>query len=168
MAKIQCIKRRNSLVYSIYLPQEELDKSGLLKGEEVRIESKGQGVLHVYNPLKISSTTNISEITVNTQVIALDEESISKAITKLDSPVQVQKELASKIGIFLDQQMDKELSTIGSLSDLTRRWVEVYKDLLDNIHKNMYGDKSMNLQFHTKISHAQIGALMRKNIINDD
>jgi len=88
------------------------------------------------------------------------EEELKAIITKLEQPVEIQKDLAARLKLFLDRRMKEEMQKKGFLSDFTRRWVSEYNDLLDRIHKNLYGEKSINLHIG-KVTHAHIASLMR-------
>ena len=79
----------------------------------------------------------------------------------LDQPINSQKNMAARLKIFLDRRIEEEIKNKGILSDHTRRWVETYNALLNNLHKNLHGEKSVNLHLG-KISHAHIGSMMRE------
>ena len=91
----------------------------------------------------------------------LTEEEVNVIIKKLEQPVDLQKELAAKLKLYIDQRMNKELTEKGYLSDFVRRWISEYNELLDRIQKNLYVDKSVNIHLH-KVSHSNISAMMRK------
>ena len=42
MAKVQSIKRNNSTVHFVYLPKEDCEILGVVKGQEVTIEREGK------------------------------------------------------------------------------------------------------------------------------
>ena len=92
-------------------------------------------------------------------------EQMEEMLLEMQSPVKFQKELAIKIKLSLDHQMDIELETKGILSDHTRRWVESYNKILDRIQSAIYGDKSVNLHLH-KVSHSDISNKIRESIID--
>ena len=87
-----------------------------------------------------------------------DVEAIKKS---LDQPVEIQKQLAAKLKLFIDYKMEKELKEWGYLSDNLRKWVTTYNEMLDQIQKSLYGQKSQHLHLH-KVSHSVISAEMRK------
>jgi len=99
-------------------------------------------------------------------ILTLEE--IEELKTAMEKPVERQKELAVKIKLFLDIQIEKEFRKNGFLSDYTLRWVREYNELLDRIEKNLHGEKSISLHLH-KVTHAHIGDLIRqyKNIPAD-
>ncbi|KHO45520.1 MAG: hypothetical protein QS98_C0010G0046 [archaeon GW2011_AR3] len=163
MAKIQCIKRSNgTLAYSAYLPKEELDKAGLSKGEEVIIRSNRPGSLEIFNSSKLHNIEILPAETSN-QIVQIDfsKQEVDNFMPLFDKPVQQQKEMAAKLSLWITRQMDEESKT-GQLSDSLRRWMTLYKEILDSIHKNLYGEKSLRMNFRSEISHADIAALMRK------
>lgn len=93
--------------------------------------------------------------------LVMNQEKIDEIMNLMNTPVEKQKELATKISIFINHQIDKELAEKGYLTDHTRRWVKEYNELLDKIQKNLYGDKSVSLHLH-KVTHAHIASEMRK------
>ena len=93
--------------------------------------------------------------------LTMTEEEYTTAMNDLSKPVEIQKHIATKISLFLNHYIDKELREKGKLSEFTRRWVNDYNKHLDMIHKNLYGDKSFNLHLH-KVTHAHIANEMRK------
>jgi hypothetical protein len=90
----------------------------------------------------------------------MKESEVKAIVAKLDQPVEIQKDLAARLKLFLDKRMQEEMTKKGYLSDFTRRWVSEYNDLLDRIHKNLFGDKSVHLHLG-KVTHAHIASLMR-------
>ena len=90
----------------------------------------------------------------------LTDEELKEMIKKLDNPVTAQKELAAEIKYHLDIKIKKDMEEYGSLSEPTRRWVLLYNEVLDKLHKNQHGDKSINLHYH-KIDHSQVATQMR-------
>lgn len=96
----------------------------------------------------------------------ISEEKFKGLLEEMKNPVQAQKHLAVQIKIFLDKRIDDEMADKGYLSDITRRWVESYNNILEKIQKALHGDKSVNLHLH-KVSHSQIAAKIR-NAQKDD
>lgn len=89
------------------------------------------------------------------------DEDLERVQEALETPTNIQSELAAKIKIFLDEKMEEEMKNQGYLSHFTRLWIKEFKDVLDNLHKNLYGEKSVN--FHLgKISHGHIASEMRE------
>ena len=83
----------------------------------------------------------------------------------MSQPVGAQKQLAVQIKCFLDHRIKFEMEKSGVLSDHTRRWVESYNSILGDVHRALYGDKSINLHLH-KVSHSHIMSKIRK--VNKD
>ena len=94
----------------------------------------------------------------------LSPEKIEEMLAEMESPVKFQKELAVKIKVALDHQMQLELKTKGILSDHTRRWVDTYTKILDRMQSAIHGDKSVNLHLH-KVSHSDISTKIRESHI---
>ncbi len=90
----------------------------------------------------------------------VSERDFKKMLKDMENPVLPQKEMAVKIKTFLDARIEHELQERGVLSDHTRRWVESYNKLLDQLQRALHGDRSVNLHLH-KVSHSQIAAKMR-------
>ena len=98
--------------------------------------------------------------------IEWEKDRFNELLEQMQNPVQAQKHLAVQIKIFLDKRIDDEMADKGYLSDITRRWVESYNNILEKIQKALHGDKSVNLHLH-KVSHSQIAAKIR-NAQKDD
>ncbi len=92
----------------------------------------------------------------------LTDQEFSGLLEAMQNPVRAQQEIAVQIKNFLEQRMEKELAEKGILSDHTRRWVETYNEILAGIQKALYGDRSVNLHIHQKVTHSQIAAKIRK------
>ena len=82
-----------------------------------------------------------------------------KSIKDFRVPVEKQKEIAAKIEHYVKHLLDKEAGE-GGFSEGTRKWIITYTDLLDRIHKNLYGEKKVN--FDLKLSHAHLSSLINK------
>lgn len=93
----------------------------------------------------------------------ISQKEMDLAIKELDRPVESMKKLAATLGHYIELKSKRELKDNGFLSDYTRRWVSLYNDLLNNLQKSMYGEKSMSLHMHGKVSHAQVNTLIRKH-----
>ena len=94
-----------------------------------------------------------------------NEELLKKTIELTNYPIDLQKQLAAKMKLFIDNRITKDLEEKGYLTDYTRRNIELYEKILNNLHKNLYGEKSINLNLHEKISHVQLGEFLRNNNI---
>lgn len=77
-----------------------------------------------------------------------------------NKPVEMQKQMAAKLFLFLNYRIKKDMQEKQNLSDFTRRWMEFYNSLLDSIHQNLYGSKSVSINLH-KISHSQVASVVR-------
>lgn len=92
---------------------------------------------------------------------------VAETIDLMKHPVELQKELAAKIKHILDDMMDKEKSSFdGQVSDDTLKLIKEYHYLLDSIHKNLYGTKSVNMD--VKVTHSQIATMIRKHTKKGD
>ena len=100
----------------------------------------------------------------NAKIKSFSKEEMEQMLQEMQSPVKFQKELAVKIKIALDHQIELEMRTKGILSDHTRRWVESYNKILDRIQSAIYGDKSVNLHLH-KVSHSDISTKIRESVV---
>jgi len=92
---------------------------------------------------------------------SLSDEEFNKILESLKNPVEVQKEVAAKIKVFLDKRIEDELSENRSLSESTRKWTNNLNSILSEIQRNLYGEKNLNL--HVGISHSQIAQKIREH-----
>lgn len=92
----------------------------------------------------------------------IDEQDVQEVIKALENPVTLQKELAAKLKIIIDERIQREMKEDNALSKGTKEWVDSYNNMLNNIQSNMYGTKNLNLNLTGKVSHSQIGAMIRK------
>ena len=99
------------------------------------------------------------------ELLELTDADFSLMLDSMAKPVNAQKQLAVQIKCFLDHRIRVEMEKTGILSDHTRRWVESYNSILGDVHRALYGDKSVNLHLH-KVSHSQIMSKIRK--VNKD
>ena len=79
----------------------------------------------------------------------------------LENPVEVQKDLASKLSIVLNKMIDDDIRLNGYVRINTRTFIDTFNNMLDGIHKKLYGDKSVQLNIH-KVTHSDIASMMRK------
>jgi hypothetical protein len=89
----------------------------------------------------------------------LSEKELVESVKSFDVPVEKQKEIAAYIEHYVKFLLEKEAST-GGFSEGTRKWIVTYTDLLDRIHKNVFGEKRVN--FDLKLSHAHLSSLINK------
>ncbi len=121
--------------------------------------------MELMNKEKFDKAKEIMPTLKDTSKIKLPtEEEFEKMLKEMENPIKFQKELAIKIKVALDHQINKEMLKNGILSDHTRRWVESYNKILDRIQSAIYGDKSVNLHLH-KVSHSDISNKIRETII---
>ena len=97
----------------------------------------------------------------------ITDKDFTKMLQEMQNPVNSQKEIAVKVKIFLDKRIKDETENNGFLGDNTRKWVDTYTSLLEKLQRAIHGDKSLNLHVH-QISHGEIAAKMRENIISID
>jgi len=97
-----------------------------------------------------------------TPTLVLNEAEMKALLDKLDKPLDEQKILAAKVKIFIDARMQLEMERTGIISDFMRRWIECYNDLLDRIHKNSFGEKTLNFHLHKIITPTDIGRFIRE------
>lgn len=89
-------------------------------------------------------------------------EVMGRLVDLMDSPTQAQRILAAQISFWLEKQMEDDIKENGRLSAGTRQWVETYNAVLANLHSNLHGSKSMNINL-TGITHADIAEVIRKH-----
>lgn len=98
--------------------------------------------------------------TPKSKVQPLTKEKFKQLLKDLKDPVKIQQGLAAKVKHYLDVIVDKELAEEGKLSTSTLAWVRQLNAMCESIHKEIHGDKSVNLHLH-KVSHQDIAAKVR-------
>lgn len=93
--------------------------------------------------------------------VPFTSDEVSTVIKRLEDPLNLQKELAAKVHLFLNRQIDIETQSLGKLSDTTRKWITEYNDMLDKIQHAQFGEKTLHVHVQ-KISHSTIAQLMRQ------
>ena len=93
-------------------------------------------------------------------IYEIKDEEFNSLMEQMKNPVNIQREFAAKIKIFLDKAIREDMETKGFLSDFTRRWMKDFNDMCDKIQKSLHGDKHLHL--HGNISHADIMNKARK------
>lgn len=93
----------------------------------------------------------------------VSEKKFEAMLVEMQKPVMAQKRIAVQIKNFLDKQIDSEMADKGYLSENTRKWVDSYNKILENLQKALYGDKTTNLHLH-KVSHSEIATKMREAV----
>lgn len=88
---------------------------------------------------------------------------IAEMMKQMDSPVELMKNIAVKMKLFLDRQIEKDIIEKGRLSGDTRRWAKDYTELLEKIQKGLFGEKSVNLHLHQTVSNSAIASKIRKH-----
>ena len=104
-----------------------------------------------------------AELTVKPVLIEYNDDTISNITDIMNSPLDVQKEEAAILYNYLYQKRKKEILEKGIISDHTRRIMENYHTLLDNIHRAMYGQKSVNLNLNGEMTPGHISAFIEKH-----
>lgn len=90
------------------------------------------------------------------------ENLMTDLINDMSEPIKAQKVLASQVRYWLERQMETDVKEFGRLTNNTRQWIETYNNILNNLQKNQFGDKSVNLDVRM-ITHSDIGELIRKH-----
>jgi len=91
------------------------------------------------------------------------EEAYLLKLKQMDTPIDAQKHILAKLNIFLDEQIETEMRTMGKLSNATRIWIKDNVEMLDKLEHNIHGTKSLNLNIGTEaVSHGQIAQKLRK------
>lgn len=149
---MQTIERTNTKK-----PSEVLsEKITLAEAKETGKESTSE-----YAEETDQTVTGVEEINLTEHLH--NEELLKKTIEQTNYPIELQKQLAAKMKLFIDNRIAKDIEEKGYLTDYTRRNIELYEKILNNLHKNLYGEKSINLNLHERISHVQLGEFLRNN-----
>lgn len=90
----------------------------------------------------IERAKNLSTVDYNPEVV--DELTTSENFT-----IEGLTQLAARAYHIVSQNIAKEGSEKGKLSDHTRRWFETLSNTLEKLHKAKYGEKSTNLNLNS-------------------
>lgn len=96
----------------------------------------------------------------NTNLLDITPEKWKELVEEMNNPVEVQKEVAAKMKLFVDHQMRQDIKEYGKLTESTRKYLNDYTTLLSDLHKNLHGSK-LNTEINI-VSHAQISAKIRQ------
>ncbi len=91
----------------------------------------------------------------------LTDDEIDYLVTTMNDPLRLMRELAVKIKLSLDNQMNLDMRNEGAYGPKTRAWTETYHKLLEGLQKALHGTKSVSLNLH-KVSHSVIAAKIRE------
>lgn len=81
----------------------------------------------------------------------------------MDNPVDIQKRLAAKLSLVIEEQIDEEMRTSGRISGATNRQTKDLFEMLDKIQHNVHGKKSVNLNLEAdSVSHGQIASKLKR------
>lgn len=87
-----------------------------------------------------------------------NEEEWNKLLKEMDKPAEMQKELATKMKIFVDEQIERDIKDYNKITESTRKFIQDYSNLLSALNKNLYGDKT---QVDINISNSMIASKIR-------
>lgn len=126
--------------------------------------------MEIVDKEKFDEAIDLPEVNkIENAPLVITPDDFKKVLVSLENPVDLQKELAVKVKLFLDARIETELQKNGVLTEYTRMWVRDFNDILDKIQRALYGDKRVNLHLH-KVSHSHIAAKIREHrvkVIND-
>lgn len=91
-----------------------------------------------------------------------DPEKARLLLAKMGNPLEVQQRTAAEFKTLCDKLIEHDTATLGRPSDATMKWINESTKQLSELHKNMYGTKSMQVSVQGKVTHAQIASLMRQ------
>ena len=115
---------------------------------------------------KINPDAPLPELARNT-LTDTDKNRARLLMQKLGNPVELQQMAAVEIRMAVDQMIADDIAQFGRLSEKTLEWLVKHTEVLNSVHKNLYGSKSVNLNVEGKISHAQIATMMRQAMHED-
>jgi len=93
---------------------------------------------------------------------AIEANDLEEAMEKFDNPIMIQKELAAKMKVFVDRQINTEMITTGRLSNLTRMWIKDVLEVSKDLQIQMHGTKNLNVNVDiNNINHSQIANKLR-------
>lgn len=121
-------------------------------------------------PLPTITKTDLENVDINTPLpiemspMAKEDPARAKLLqAKMGNPIEVQQYTATEFKIAVDQRVKEDMENLGKLSDKTMKWLIEMNTMLGEMHKNLYGSKSLNLNVQGKATHAQIASLMRQS-----
>jgi uncharacterized protein with von Willebrand factor type A (vWA) domain len=117
-------------------------------------------------PAEDFNNTEPAEAKTESQDFKVSDAEIEAIINDLKDPLQAQLRLAAQLKNFLDKQIATDFANKGSLSDHTRRWVETYNTVLNDLRKTL-SSKEGTAATHT-ISHSDIAAKIRSINLGSD
>ena len=82
---------------------------------------------------------------------------------KMGNPIELQQYTTAELRIAIEQRVKKEMDELGYLSDKTMKYLDMMNNALSDLHKNLYGSKSLQVSVQGKITHAQVASLMRQS-----
>ncbi len=88
-----------------------------------------------------------------------DQVEWERLLKEMDKPAEMQKELAVKMKIFVDEQIERDIKEYNQIRDNTRKFIQDYNNILSMLNKNLYGDKT---QVDINISNSMIASKIRQ------
>ncbi len=110
---------------------------------------------------EFNNTKPLDIIVLNKSKLATikdDEVEWNKLLKEMETPLNAQRELATKMKIFVDEQIEKDIKEYNGIRESTRRFINDYNIMLTNLHKSTFGDKT---SVDVNISHSMIASKIR-------
>lgn len=102
-------------------------------------------------------------MTVEHSIILRQDPMKAKALLdKMQNPIELQQYSAAEFQAAVDMHVTKDMEASGEPSTDTIKLMEKANKIFSDLHKNMYGTKSMQVSVTGKVTHSQIAALIRQ------
>jgi hypothetical protein len=95
-------------------------------------------------------------------VVGISPAELEELERQASVPSNLQKSLVAKLGAYVDFMFKKDLKEKGYITDYTRKFIELYNSILSVLHKELYGEKQVNVGT-LKVTHSMIMSEVRKS-----
>jgi hypothetical protein len=101
--------------------------------------------------------------------LGLSRDELLELEEKASMPVNLQRALIAKLSAYIDFCMAKDLREKGFITDYSRRFIELYNTILQNTHKELYGEKQITMG-HVRVTHSAVMQKVREfsNVVDVD
>jgi hypothetical protein len=96
------------------------------------------------------------------EVTGVSNEELLELERMASNPSLLQKSLVAKLCVYVDFCFAKDLREKGFVTDYTRKFIELYNSILSVLHKELYGEKQVNVGT-LLVTHSMIMNEVRKS-----
>lgn len=110
---------------------------------------------------EFNATTPLVIVTEKSKLATIreNEDEWNKLLKEMETPLNAQRELATKMKIFVDEQIEADIKGYNKITESTRKFIQDYNNMLSNLHKNTFGDKT---SVDINISNSMIASKIRQ------